>query len=205
MIRLGFLALAIGTAVLIPLVPRVDSGWWLAPPLLVAGCGLGALVSQLNNYTLSPISDERVSEAAGVNSAGGSFGLAFGLAFGGAILLATLSFSFTHQANSSTVLSPSQQQLIAKELEHDAQVMTNTQLQAQLQRETPEVQAEVISINTEARHRALQVALLVPLIAALLGLLGSFRMMRLPDRSLRGGRDGNWRLEPAVACVGAGS
>jgi MFS family permease len=180
-IRLGFLGLAIGTGVLIPLVPRVDSGWWLVAPLLVAGCGLGALVSQLNNYTLSPISDERVSEAAGVNSAGGSFGLSFGLAFGGAILLATLSLSFTHQANSSTVLSPAQQQQVAKELEHDAQVMTNTALQAQLKGETPEVQAEIIRINTKARHRALQVALLVPLIAALLGLLGSFKMMRLPD------------------------
>ena len=43
-------------------------------PLVIAGSGLG-LVSQLNNYTLAPISEERVSEAAGVNSAGGSFGL----------------------------------------------------------------------------------------------------------------------------------
>jgi hypothetical protein len=32
-----------------------------------------------------------------------------------------------------------------------------------------------------ARPRALQVALLVPLFAALLGLINSFRMMRLPD------------------------
>jgi MFS family permease len=180
-IRLGFLALAVGVGVLIPLVPRVDSGWWLAPPLLVAGCGLGALVSQLNNYTLSPISDERVSEAAGVNSAGGSFGLSFGLAFGGAVLLATLSFSFTHQANASTVLSPRQQTQVAKYLEHDAQVMSNTQLEEQLKGQTPKVQAEMIHINTVARHRALQIALLVPLIAALLGLLASFRMMRLPD------------------------
>jgi MFS family permease len=180
-IQLGFLALAVGTAILIPLVPRVDSGWWLVLPLLISGCGLGALVSQLNNYTLSPISDERVSEAAGVNSAGGSFGLSFGLAFGGAILLATLSLSFNHQAAASTVLRPAQQQEIAKTLAHDAQVMSNTQLDAQLKLERPAVKAEVIRINTRARHRALQVALLVPLIAALLGLAVSFRMLRQPD------------------------
>jgi hypothetical protein len=77
----------------VPLVPRADSGWWLMGPLIIAGAGLGLLVSQLNNYTLSPISDERVSEAAGVNSAAGSFGLSFGLAFAGAIMLATLSFT----------------------------------------------------------------------------------------------------------------
>src|SRR6478752_590506 len=93
-IRWGFVLLTLGLVVLIPIVPRADSGWYLLLPLVVAGSGLGLLVSQLNNYTLAPISEERVSEAAGVNSAAGSFGLSFGLAFAGAIMLAALSFSF---------------------------------------------------------------------------------------------------------------
>jgi hypothetical protein len=38
----------------------------------------GLLVSQLNNFWLFPIPEERVSEAAGVNSAAGSFGQSFG-------------------------------------------------------------------------------------------------------------------------------
>src|SRR4029450_12364288 len=75
--RFGFPLLVLGLRVLIPIVPRADSGWWLLIPLLIAGSGLGLMVSQLNNYTLSPISEERVSEAAGVNSAAGSFGLSF--------------------------------------------------------------------------------------------------------------------------------
>ena len=87
----GFVLLTVGLAVMIPLIPRATSGWWLVIPLIIAGCGLGLLVSQLNNYTLSPVTDERVSEAAGVNSAAGSFGLSFGLAFVGAIMLAGLS------------------------------------------------------------------------------------------------------------------
>ena len=181
MIRLGFSMLTVGVALLIPIVPRVDTGWWLVVPLLIAGSGLGLLVSQLNNYTLSPISEERVSEAAGVNSAGGSFGLSFGLAFAGAILLATLSFAFTHMAEASDVLSKSQQQQVADALEDDAEVMSNTQLEQQLQGQRPEVKAEILSINTDARHRALQVALLIPALAGLLGLFMSFRMMRLPD------------------------
>ena len=86
-IRAGFALLAAGMALLIAVVPRADSGWYLFVPLVVAGAGLGLLVSQLNNYTLSPIDEERVSEAAGVNSASGSFGLSFGLAFAGAIML----------------------------------------------------------------------------------------------------------------------
>ena len=180
-IRAGFALLIIGVLVLIPFVPRVDSGWWLAIPLLIAGSGLGLLVSQLNNYTLAPISEERVSEAAGVNSAGGSFGLSFGLAFAGGIMLATLAFTFTNLAESSAVLSPEEAQQVAVALDEDAQVMSNTQLEAQLVGQPEDVQAEIIRINTEARPFALQVALLVPLLAGLLGLFASFRMGKLPD------------------------
>jgi len=180
-IRVGFLLLALGVAALIPIVPRADSGWAMALPLAVAGAGLGLLVSQLNNYTLSPIEEERVSEAAGVNSAGGSFGLSFGLAFAGAIMLASLSLVFTHEANSSDVLTPAQQTQVADELEHDAEVMSTTDLQKQLEGQPPAVQQEILKINEDSRPIALQIALLVPLLAALLGLVNGFRMTRLPD------------------------
>jgi hypothetical protein len=180
-IRLGFGLLTVGLLVLIPIVPRADSGWYLLVPLVIAGVGLGLLVSQLNNYTLAPISEERVSEAAGVNSAAGSFGLSFGLAFAGAIMLAALSFTFTSKAEASTVLSPAEKERVAQTLEHDAEVMSNTALEKLLASQPPETQAEIIRINTEARPLALQVALLIPILAGLAGLLDSFRMMRLPD------------------------
>ena len=181
LIRAGFGLVSIGVAVLIPIVPRASSGWYLVLPLIVAGTGLGLLVSQLNNYTLSPISEERVSEAAGVNSAGGSFGLSFGLAFAGAIMLSTLSLTFTNMAEASSVLTPAQQQHVAHVLEHDAEVMSNSQLEELLAGQPQAVQDEIVGINTDARHIALQIALAVPLLAALLGLANSFRMMRLPD------------------------
>jgi MFS family permease len=95
MVGAGFALTSVGLLLVIPLVPRADFGWWLVGPLLLAGSGLGLLVSQLNNYTLAPIEEERVSEAAGVNSAAGSFGLSFGLAVAGGIMLAALSLSFT--------------------------------------------------------------------------------------------------------------
>jgi MFS family permease len=177
----GFCLLALGVAVLIPIVPRAHSGWWMVVPLLIAGCGLGLLVSQLNNYTLSPIEEERVSEAAGVNSAGGSFGLSFGLAFAGAIMLASLSLIFTHLANESDVLAPSEKTQVSKGLEKNAEVMTNTHLEELLAGQPADVKAEIIHINTKARPRALQIALLIPLIAALLGLFNAFRMTRLSD------------------------
>jgi EmrB/QacA subfamily drug resistance transporter len=189
-IRVGFALLTVGMLLLLPIVPRADSGWYLLVPLVIAGSGLGLLVSQLNNYTLAPISEERVSEAAGVNSAGGSFGLSFGLAFAGAIMLATLSITFTDMAQASTVLEPAEKQRVATALEDDAQVLSNTQLDEVLAGQPEDVQAEIIRINTEARPFALQVALLVPILAGLLGLLNSFRMMRLPDVKPSGSVEG---------------
>ena len=177
-IRVGFALVTIGLVVLILVVPRADTGWHLVIPLALAGSGLGLLVSQLNNYTLSPISEERISEAAGVNSAAGSFGLSFGLAFAGAIMLATLSIAFTNKAEASKVLAPSEQQRVADVLEHDAEVMSNTQLEELLAKQPPDVREEVVDINTDARPLALQVALIVPLLAGLIGLFNSFRMVR---------------------------
>ena len=159
-------------------------------PLLIAGAGLGLLVSQLNNYTLSPIEEERVSEAAGVNSAGGSFGLSFGLAFAGAIMLASLSLVFTNMADSSDVLSPAEQHQVADELEENAEVMTNTHLEELLAGQPADVQEEIVEINTDARPIALQIALLIPLVAALLGLVNGFRMTRLPDPEPSSGAEG---------------
>ena len=180
-IRAGWALVLVGLVALEPIIPRAESGWALVVPLIVAGGGLGLLVSQLNNYTLSPVSDERVSEAAGVNSAAGSFGLSFGLAFGGAIMLATLSIAFTRMAEDSPVLPPAQQAQVAQALEEDAQVLSDTQLQAQLKDQPDEIRAEMLAINEDARPIALQVAILVPILAALLGLVNGFRMLRRPD------------------------
>ena len=91
---------------------------------------------------------------------------------------------FTSKAESSSVLSSRQQDLVADSLEQNAEVMTNTDLEELLKGRRPRVQEEILRINTEARPVALQIALLVPLIAGLLGLLTAFRMTKLPDPEL---------------------
>ena len=181
MVLWGFVLASIGITLVIPVVPRAESGWPLTLPLLVAGTGFGLLVSQLNDYTLAPIQEVRVSEAAGVNSAAGSFGLSFGLAMAGGIMLAALSVSFTAMAEGSPVLPPDDQQRIAVALERDAQVVSDTQLQEVLAGQPQEVENEILRINDDARSLSLQVALLVPLVACLVGLFNAFRMVRLRD------------------------
>jgi hypothetical protein len=181
LIRAGFVLLAAGVLLMVPIVPRADTSLYLAIPLMLCGAGLGLLVSQINNYTLAPISDERVGEAAGVNSAVSSFGLSVGLAFTGAILLAAMSILFSAKSDASTVLAAAEKARVAEVLEHDAQVMSDAQLQEQIATQPRATQDEILRINEQARPQALQVALLVPLLVSLLGLGLSFRMMRLPD------------------------
>jgi hypothetical protein len=103
------------------------------------------------------------------------------VAVAGGVLLATLSLAFTNMTNASPAVPSSQQQQIAQTLEDDAQVVSNTQLDELLGDEPQAVREEILSINTDATNLALQVALLVPILAGLLGLFDAFRMMRLPD------------------------
>ncbi len=99
----------------------------------------------------------------------------------GGIMLATLSFTFVSMTEASSTLAATDQERIATVLEEDAQVLSNTDLGELLAEQPDDVAAEIVRINTDARPRALQAALLVPLIAALIGFVNGFRMMRLPD------------------------
>jgi LPXTG-motif cell wall-anchored protein len=190
----------VGALMVMGVAAIVGLGFWLVrrkrrelPALLDPDLFRSALfqvgVSQLNNYTLSPIPEARASEAASVNSAAGSFGLSLGLALAGAVMLAALSVAFTSRTEESTVLPPADQQRVATALEHDAQVMSNTELSRLLAEQPAEIRDEIVRINTDARPIALQIALLVPLVAALAGLVNSIRMGRLPDPAPSGSGD----------------
>jgi MFS family permease len=186
LIRAGFALLGLGVLAVILLVPRADTSLPLVIPLILCGAGLGLLVSQLNNYTLAPMSEQQVGEAAGVNSSISSFGLSVGLAFVGATLLAALSISFSNKTDASEVLPAAEKEQIAQVLEDDAQVMSDASLEEQLATQPAEIQEEIVRINDEARPEALQIALVIPLLVSLGGLFWGFQMMRLPDPSPAG-------------------
>ncbi len=193
LIRAGFGLALFGLVLVIPVVPRAEAdqgAWVLLGPLLIAGSGLGLLVSQLNNYTLSPIEEERASEAAGVNSAAGNFGLSFGLAVAGGVMLATLALSFTAMTNASAMIPADQKQAVSTALERNAEVISDTQLQQIVDAEPPAVEAEILQINSDARALALQVSMIIPVLACLLGLLNSMRMVRLRDIEVSARREG---------------
>ena len=96
-------------------------------------------------------------------------------------MLASLAWSFTALTNASTVIPEAQKATISASLEQNAEIVSDTQLQAVIAEEPPAVQAEILAINAEARSRSLQIAMLIPVLACLLGFANGFRMVRLPD------------------------
>ena len=92
-----------------------------------------------------------------------------------------VTFTFTSATGEVDVLPSAAQHQVSTALEDDAEVLSNTKLEEQLAGQPADVEAEVIRINTESRPLALQVALLVPILAGLLGFVNGFRMMRRLD------------------------
>jgi hypothetical protein len=115
-----------------------------------------------------------------VNSAAGSFGLSFGLAMAGGHHARRAVLQLHNLTESSTVIPPAQQEQIAA-LQDDAEVMSNTAARRAHHRPAGGGRGGDPRDQRHARNLSLQVALLVPLLAALLGFANSFRMMRLPD------------------------
>ena len=72
-----------------------------------------------------------------MNSAISSFGLSVGLALTGAILLAAMAILFSAKSDASTVLAPAEKDQVAQVLKHDAQVMSDAQLQEQIATQPP--------------------------------------------------------------------
>ena len=173
-IRLGFALLAVGMAILVPIVPAPIPGWTARA---AARRRLRARAARVAAQQLHALADLRGAGERGGRGelGGGSFGLSFGLAFAGAIMLAALSF-VSPTGDASAVLCPRSRTQVAHVLEDDAEIMSDAQLADAARRPA----AGGAGRDPPHQHRgpteALQIALLVPLLAALLGLFE-----RVPD------------------------
>ena len=97
---------------------------------------------------------------------------------------------FTDMAENSEVLPPAEQEQVADRLDDDAEVMSNTQLEELLVGQPVPIKEEIIRINDDARPLALQLALIVPIAAAAIGIVTALRMRRLPDLEPSGALEG---------------
>jgi len=59
----GFALVALGVLIMLPIIPRTDSGLWLAIPLVIAGIGLGLLLALVCRLLVRRSAKRRVTGA----------------------------------------------------------------------------------------------------------------------------------------------
>ena len=88
------------------------SPWWLAPPLIVYGLGLGFDAAQLTNVALEDVPADQSGSASSVTSTFRQVGSALGAAMLGAVLFSTFSGTLTRDISKETQFTEQQQQQI---------------------------------------------------------------------------------------------
>ncbi len=88
----------------------------LAPGLILFGIGMGLVMAQVSNLTLSAVSVDEAGEASGVNNTFRQIGSTFGSAMIGAVLFMTLASGLVSGINQSTVIPQQLKPSLSKSL-----------------------------------------------------------------------------------------
>ncbi len=78
--------------------------WTIAPGLAIYGVGMGLIIAQISNITLSAVRVQEAGEASGINSTGRQLGATLGSAIIGAVLLSTVTSHLTSGIEQSTII-----------------------------------------------------------------------------------------------------
>ncbi len=177
MVISGFAVLLTGVAFLGVRVGHLDSGMQFFLPLAIVGAGLGLTASQLANMVQSAVKADQTSEASGLNSTFQNLGSSLGTALAGSIVISIIIGTTQTLISDNTVLNSSQKAQYSEALTGSVQVLSNAQVEAKLEGQPADVTHAVVSINSEARDKALSDVMIA---LAAIGFLGVVTGWRLP-------------------------
>jgi MFS family permease len=171
-VRLGVLAMLAGTVVLILALDPDATAAIVTVPLLLIGLGIGAFASQLGAVTVSAVPDKLSGEVGGLQNTATNLGAAIGTALAGSILIAALTTSFLTSVTENPDIPPSVKDQASVQLAAGIPFMSDADLKAALDEAgvSPDVAAEAIEANDQARVDGLRSALSVLALIALSGL-----------------------------------
>lgn len=150
----------------------------LIPGLALFGAGMGLVMSQINNLTLSAVPIHQAGEASGINNTIRQVGATLGSAIIGTVLIGTLGSHLVDGVNASIVIPEAMKPQIASAVQSQS---SNVEFGggAQLNDRLPPVlQTEIIRIGHEATVEANRSSLLY---GALFAVLGFFVSLFLPS------------------------
>lgn len=150
----------------------------LIPGLALFGIGMGLVMSQINNLTLSAVPVHEAGEASGLNNTLRQIGSTLGSAIIGTILIATLSSGLADGVQASAVIPPAMKTTLSEAIQKQT---SNVEFGggAHLSTVVPEnIKTEIVTISHEATVKANRSTLLY---GAFFALLGFFTSLLLPS------------------------
>jgi hypothetical protein len=133
------------------------------------------------NVVQSAMPERDQGEISGVSRSVSNLGSSLGTAVAGAVLISVLITGMSTFSQESQVLPPEAKDQLAVALQGDVSALSDTQVTAALQGQPQPVVDEVVSINAQARDRALGWALAS---IGLVGLIGLGAAMLVPISAL---------------------
>lgn len=156
-------------------------------PLTLYGAGMGLVMSQISNMTLSAVPPNEAGEASGVNNTLRQVGSSLGSAIIGSVLVATLTTSLAKGIQESPVILPANKTIVSQEVSAQASavefggaVRTSTVL-------TDTEQAEIKRVANASTINANRTALLFTVGFTFLGFLAASQLPKIRNVEQRKG------------------
>jgi EmrB/QacA subfamily drug resistance transporter len=190
MIQFGLFVATLAAAVLHFTITKNSGAASFAPGLILFGVGMGLVMAQASNVSLSAVSVQQAGEASGVQNTLRQVGSSFGSAIIGAVLLTTVAGSLSSGVMKSQVIpTQAKSALAAKvsaaasdvELSGTGKESTGTQI-------TPQIKNELTDIANQASADGARTAMSYTGLFIFIGFLLSFALPYTHDLEAAGRR-----------------
>jgi EmrB/QacA subfamily drug resistance transporter len=187
-VRIGVFLMLAGLLVLLSGIDLNASVAVVSVPMLLMGFGMGALSSQLGSVTVSALPTERSGEVGGLQNTASNLGISIGTAIAGSVLFAVLATSMIEGIQQNPQVPKEVKTQASVQLSAGVPFISDTDLETALTNAgvSSEVTAEVMSLNQEARVAALDTAIALLAVFALVSL---FFTGNIPDVQPGGGEE----------------
>lgn len=187
-IQVGLVLTVISSFILHVSLTASATATTLMPGLIIFGIGMGMVMAQASNLTLSAVSVQQAGEASGVNSTMRQVGSSFGTAIIGAVLLTALSSNLSSGIQSSKVIPDNLKSQVATSI---AQQASNVELSGvsrdkQTAALPPVINQELTRIAHDASAEGSSKAILYTGIFTIIALGSSALLPNVKDLEARG-------------------
>lgn len=182
-VRVGQILLVAGSVLVLGAIDPELKSIMFALGMLVLGAGLGLLVSQIGNVTMSSVSEDKTSEVGGLQGTFQNFGASLGTALIGSVMIANLTSGFVANINQSPDLPQNVKNSIHEKAQTGVPIVSSPEVEqyaANAGLSSIEVDAVTSSYET-SQLKSLKVSMFAVVI---LGLLAIALSRNIPSKKL---------------------